>query len=64
MFRDPFRRQSLGGWLLGWMFTLLMLALLAQVLVAMIRPLLLWIGLALVIALPTVVVLRRWWRGF
>ncbi len=46
MWRDPYPRQGWGEWLIGWLFTLLLLAFIAEALAAMIRPLLPWLALA------------------
>lgn len=64
MWRDPGPRQGWGEWLLGWLFTLLLLALITQALFEMIRPMLPWIGLVILLALPLTLIARRLWRGY
>ncbi len=58
--------RGLESWperLLGWIFTLLVVAVLAQALVELVRPMLPWIGLGLVLAVATRLWIsqrRRW----
>lgn len=51
MWRDPYQRQGWGEWLLGWLFTLLLLAFAAEALAQMVRPMLPWIGLVVIVLL-------------
>jgi hypothetical protein len=59
MWRDSGSRQGWGEWLVGWLFALLVIAITAQILVDLIRPLLPWIGLALLAVVATTLHVRR-----
>lgn len=59
MWRDPNPRQSWAEWVVGWIFTLLLLAFAAEALVQMVKPLLPWIGLGVLVFVSLSLWLRR-----
>ena len=59
MWRDPYPRQGWAEWLIGWIFTLILLAFAAEALAQLVKPLLPWIGLGVLVFVSLSVGLRQ-----